>query len=211
MWSEDLPEGLPCDTAQARRRFEQIGLHDTDGDGVLDHDGRQLAHELLVRPVASYTRAAVILQEQLRRLGIRVDIEELETSAYVDRLSSGQFDAHYSVLGQDPSPASIGDWSEAGFGVFNHGKYSNPEFTRLAREAINATNRISALTKWHEALRIINEDAPAIWLYIPRKRAAVHERFENVSVRPDQPWAMFPSWRASPSRLIDRDLYGAHQ
>ena len=210
VWSEDLPEGLPCDTAQARMQFEQLGWHDTDGDGVLDRDGRQLALELLVRPVASHTRGAVILQEQMRRLGIRVDIEELETAAYVDRLSSGQFDAHYNVLGLDPSPASIGDWSEAGFGVFNYGKYSNPEFTRLVQEAINATNRTSALTKWREALGIINEDAPAIWLYIPRKRAVVHERFENVSVRPDQPWAMIPDWRVSPSRLIDRDLYGGH-
>jgi len=36
VWSEDLHEGLPFDSAQARRAFEQLGWHDTDGDGVLD-------------------------------------------------------------------------------------------------------------------------------------------------------------------------------
>ena len=115
-------------------------------------------------------------------------------------------------IGVDPWNAGnlITHWTEDGFGEFNVGKYSNPEYTRLVREARGATDRATGLAKWHAALRIINADAPAIWLYIPRKFAAVHERFNKVLISPYQPWRGLPQLSVSPSRLIERDLYGVN-
>jgi hypothetical protein len=80
----------------------------------------------------------------------------------------------------------------------------------LVREARDGTDRVESLNKWHAALKRINEDAPAIWLYIPKKFAAVHERFEGLVLSPYQPWIGLSKIRVRPSGFIARDLYGAN-
>ncbi len=209
IWDENLPEGIPFDSAGARIALNRLGWTDTDGDGVLDQDGRPLEFDLLVPPSAIRSRGALILQDQLARSGIQMHIVEIEWAAFFDRTTTGAFDAQYSSLAQDPSPAALAaDWTEDGFTGYNWGKYSNPEYTRLVREARDGTEPAESLSKWHAALRIINEDAPAIWLYVPRKFAAVHARFENVSISPYQPWIGLPGFRVPPTRLTERDLFG---
>jgi peptide/nickel transport system substrate-binding protein len=211
IWDENLPEGLPFDSAAARSSLAELGWSDSDGDGVLDRRGQPLEFELLVPPSPVRARGALILQDQLRRSGIRMAIEEVDWAPFFERLSTGAFDAQYSSLGQDPSPAALAtDWTEDGFAEYNVGKYSNPEYTRLVREARDGTDRATSLSQWHAALRIINEDAPAIWLYVPKKFAAVHARLEDVFISPYQPWIGLPDMHMQPTRLIERDLYGAN-
>jgi len=211
IWSEDLTDGIPFDSSGAHAIFEDLGWSDTDGDGVLDRNGQALEFDLLVPPVGIRQRGALILQEQLSRSGIQVNIVDVEWAAFFDLLNEGAFDAQYSSLGQDPSPSSLAtDWTEDGFGEINAGRYTNPEYTTLVREARAGTERSESLAKWHDALRIINEDAPAIWLYIPRKYAVVHERFEEIFVSPYQPWLGLSAVQVQPSRYIERDLYGVN-
>ncbi|MDJ0767067.1 MAG: ABC transporter substrate-binding protein [Myxococcota bacterium] len=210
IFDENLVDALPYDAERALATLESLGWRDSNDDGTLDRAGQDLAFTLLVPEISVRTRAAVILQNQLQGAGIRIDIEEVEFASFIDRLSNGQFDAHYNGIGQDPSPSGMADnWSQKGFGGFNYGRYSNPEFERLTAEAKGTTDRAAALAKWHEALRVINEDAPAIWLYVPRLNAAVHTRIENVSVRPGNPWMTVPQWRIPPGNFIERDLFGS--
>jgi len=211
IWDDQLEDALPFDSAEARAALKDLGWSDSDGDGVLDRDGRRLAFDLLLPPNPIRARGALVLQDQLGRMGIQMNIEDLDWPAFFSGQETGQFDAAYNSLGQDPSPAALAtDWTEDGFGEFNVGKYSNPEYTRLVRGARDGTDRTASLAKWHAALRIINEDAPAIWLYVPRKFAAVHERFDDVLIFPYQPWRGLQSLRVPPTRLIERDLFGVN-
>ncbi len=211
IWSEDLADALPFDSASARNILSDLGWFDSNGDGVLDRNGRQLEFDLLVPPVAMRARGALVLQEQLGRSGIQMNIVDVEWAAFFDMLGRGAFDAQYSSLGQDASPASLAtDWTEDGFGEINAGRYSDPEYTKLVREARDGTDRTQSLNKWHAALKVINEDAPAIWLYIPKKFAAVHERFDDLVLSPYQPWIGLSKLRVEPSHFIERDLYGAN-
>jgi peptide/nickel transport system substrate-binding protein len=211
IWDENLPETIPFDSSGARVALNGLGWSDSDDDGFLDQGGLPLEFDLLVPPSAVRVRGALVLQDQLGRSGIQMNIEEVEWAAFFDRTSRGAFDAQYSSLGQDPSPTALAtDWTEAGFAPINWGKYSNAEYTRLAREARDEPDRTVSLTKWHAALRIINEDAPAIWLYVPRKFAAVHERLDNLLISPFQPWIGLPQLQISPSGLIQRDLFGTN-
>jgi peptide/nickel transport system substrate-binding protein len=211
IWDDQLEDALPFDSANARVALRDLGWSDSDDDGVLDRDGRLLAFDLLLPPNPIRARGALVLQDQLGRMGIQMNIEDLDWPAFFSGQETGQFDAAYNSLGQDPSPAALAtDWTEDGFGEFNVGKYSNPEYTRLVRDARNTTDRAAGLAKWRAALRIINADAPAIWLYIPRKFAAVHERFNEVLISPYQPWRGLPQLSVSPSRLIERDLFGVN-
>ena len=202
---------IPFDSAAARIALSELGWSDSDNDGTLDRDGSPLEFDFLVPPSAIRARGAVILQDQLARSGIRMNIVELDWAAFFERINGGTFDAQFASLGQDPSPAALAiDWTEDGFGDFNVGKYSNPEYTRLTREARAEVDRELSLVKWHAALKIINEDAPAIWLWVPKKFAARHVRFADVVIFPFQPFRGLPGWSVPPASLIQRDLFGAN-
>ncbi len=207
IWDDGI-EQLPFDTAAARRELASLGWQDSDQNGVLDRQGRAFTFELLV-PVSSGLRrqAAVIVKEQLARVGIDMKIHELEFNTFFARSSSGQFDAHFGAWGQDPSPASIADtWTTAAVGNLNFGSYSNREVDGLIREAMRAPNPAQAKARWHEALSTLNADPPAIWLLEPVAVAGVHQRFEDVSIRTDQWAADLWTWRVARGRMIERDL-----
>jgi peptide/nickel transport system substrate-binding protein len=210
IWGDEMPPTLPFDSVEARSKLAELGWADSDGDGMLDRGGEVLGFELVLPPVSVRRRGAEVLQEQMRRFGIRVDIAELDFPAFFDRLGSGRFDAHYSSLGHDPSPSSLKDWSTSAIGGLNYGSYSSPEFDRAVETAMAAPDRATALTHWYTALETINEDAPAVWLYVPKKMAAVHTRFGSVSIRPDQFWHALWTWQADPANLIERDLFSAN-
>ena len=203
----DSIRALPLDTAEARRILNARGWTRRDRDGTLMQGSRRLEFELLV-PVVSQPRrrAAVIVQEQLRRLGITMGIAEVDFNLFVSRGPEGQFDAVFGSWSQDPSPRSIEQsWSSAGIGGSNWGAYASPEFDRLARAAVGERDHVVARRRWHEAITYVNDDAPAVWVYSIRPLAGVHRRFQNAVIRPDQLTAMLWTWRVDPAATLPRD------
>jgi hypothetical protein len=58
---------------------------------------------------------------------------------------------------------------------------------------------------WEATLRLLNDEAPGIWLYAIQNVAAVHSRVADVRLRADTWWTYVRSWRISPDRMLDRD------
>lgn len=210
IWSDTL-KALPFDPAQAAQILERLGWRDRDRDGVRERDGRRLAFELLVPTTSQLRRrAAVIVQEQLRRVGVAMSINELDWSTFLSRAAAGRFDAIFGAWALDPSPRQLRQyWGSSGIDGFNYQRYRNPEFDRLVDSAAATADPARALEVWHRAIAVINQDAPAIWIYTPHPVAAVHRRFENVSIRSDQWAANLWTWRVRPENLLPRDRIAA--
>ncbi len=198
-------EQIPFDTAAARARLAELGWADTDGDGLLDRDGRPLTFDLIL-PSSSVSRrrAGEIMQAQLRRIGVTMTITALEFNAFLERGAAHQFDAFFGGYGGDPSPATIADVWETGAAT-NRGSYSNAEVDRLIGEARAASDLETAQDAWHRVVTLINDDVPAIWVYAGSPISGVSARFENVSIRSDNFTATLWQWRVPASQLIDRD------
>jgi peptide/nickel transport system substrate-binding protein len=207
-WINDVPyEQIPYDTARARRELAALGWVDSNGDGILDRDGMPLSFELLV-PLTSTPRrrGAVIVQEQLRRLGIAMQIGETDILTFQERQQAGDFDMFFGTFGGDPSPSTIAEaWTEEAIGGFNYGHFVDPEFDRAVTAALQARTLQAARARWTEAITRINEDAAAVWMSASRPRAGVHRRLENVTIRGDNMTATLPQWRIAPSAMIPRD------
>src|SRR6266849_2758645 len=148
-----------------------------------------------------------LLQEEYRAIGVRVDIDEVENSVVGQRVGTGHYDTAILSRANDPSPSSgiAQSWTRAGFGGSNFGHYYNPEFERLVDRAIAATSRDAARRLWRSAMDLINADAPGVFLYSLENMAAIHNRVENVQLRPDSWATLLRTWRIPSSRLIDRD------
>ena len=202
---------LAFDSARARARLGRLGWKDADGDGILERRGRKLEFQVLV-PTSSQPRrrAAVILQDQLKRLGVGVLISEVEFNVFRQRTSASKYHAALFNTSEDPTPSGLQQsWTTAGIGRFNYGGYSNPRFDRLVAEAAAERNQPTAQAKWHEALAVINDDAPGIWLFDFIQASGVHRRYENVTIRRDQWAATLWTWRVAPGRRVARDLVSA--
>jgi peptide/nickel transport system substrate-binding protein len=207
IWDPET-RALPYDTAQAARRLARLGWTDSDGDGIRDHEGHPLAFRLLLPTSAVRKQYARLLQEQFRSVGVDVQLDEVDFSLFHERARTGGFDALLNVVSTDPTPTSSipQGWTRAGFGLSNYGRYENPVFERLMDHAVAAAaNRVDAKRTWRAAIELLNQDAPAVFLFAPGNVAAVDRRVTDVTIRPDSWLALLYTWRIPADRLTDRD------
>jgi peptide/nickel transport system substrate-binding protein len=199
---------LPFDSARASHVLDSLGWVRRGADGLRAKNGKELAFTLMI-PSGSLTRIRMgpLLQEQLRRMGIRVQLEQLETSTEGDREAQGTFDAALSSWLMASSPDGMWDaWSSHGIGKYrvNYGSYSNPRFDALLDSALGADSA-HAREKFTKAFAVINDDAPAVWLYEPRKILGIHKRIRTAEMRPDAWWFTLGDWYIPPVERLPRD------
>jgi peptide/nickel transport system substrate-binding protein len=198
---------LPFDSVAASHLLDSLGWI-RGARGMRAKNGRDLAFTLTIPTNSpSRLRMGVLIQEQLRRMGIRVALDKLEPSTAGDRESRGAFDASLSVW---TMPSNLDDmpriWGTSGIGKNggNYGSYSNPTFDALLDSAL-AADPASARERFTRAWAVINEDAPAVWLYEPRKIIGLHKRIQTTPTRPDAWWFSLADWSIPPSGRIPRD------
>jgi peptide/nickel transport system substrate-binding protein len=209
LWSPDLPR-IDFDRARSIELLEGLGWRDSDGDGIRERHGEPLSFELLINFAdANRRNAAIIIQDQMRQVGVDMQLPELEFNSLIERVLGGEFDMFFGFDSQDPTPTSIrASWGTAGIGGGNFGAYSNQRFDSLMDQAITTFDPAGSRGLWYQALDEMVADAPAIWLFSPTSIMAIHRRIENVTVRPDQWASTIWTWSVPQTRMIDRDKAG---
>lgn len=190
------PEPLRPNVTDARRLLAQAGWRDTDGDGTLDRNGKPLALKLNF-PASSGIRRqlSLLAQEQLRQVGVRIELQQLEVAVWQERRANGAFDIDFSAASQDPSPTGLTQsWSCAGGS--NVAQYCNPKVDSLIEDATLAPGQPTKI--WHEVLSRIEADAPAVFMYGLSYAAAVDRRFTRVTIRPESSWLALWQWSVKP-------------
>jgi peptide/nickel transport system substrate-binding protein len=199
---------LPYDSVRASRTLDSLGWVRQGAEGMRAKGGKELAFTLII-PTSSLTRLRMgpVLQEQLRAMGIRVNLEQLEAATEGAREASGAFDAALGNWVMPSNPDGMRDaWGTQGIGKngVNYGSYSNPTFDVLLDSALRA-EPTQAREKFTRALAVINEDAPAIWLYEPRKILGIHRRIRTAQMRPDEWWFDLADWYIPAAERLPRD------
>ena len=123
-------------------------------------------------------------------------------------VATGRFDALLISWNTDPTPTSsiAQTWTREGIGRSNYLRYVNPAFDGLVERASAGAGRRAATQRtWRQAIELLNQDAPAVFLFAPQSVAAVHRRVADVTIRPDSWLALLRTWRIPAERLIDRD------
>ena len=123
----------PFDPARARELLAQIGLKDTNSDGVLEfgEPRRPLEIDLLVpRGNAVRERSAEVIKENLSKIGIRVNLQPVLTNELVGRLQEN-FNYEAILFGFTPTDVApdlqIDVWYSSGKNHFWHPGQTKPE------------------------------------------------------------------------------------
>ena len=154
---------------------------------------------------------AVLLQQQLREAGARVNVETMDFPTFMARQTSRDFDASMLAMSTDPSPSGARQyWHSAGTakGGSNYISYMSPSFDALLDSAIASFDPAATKAYARRAYQVLIDDAPAIWLYDVLTIAGVHRRVRTPGMRADGYWAGLADWHIPPSERIARDRVG---
>lgn len=138
---------------------------------------------------------AVILQDQLKQIGIDTQIEILEWGSYLDRLANREHDMF--LLGWTPSP----DGDSAMYAIFhsqNHGSagnrmwYTNARVDELldkGRESTIAEEREAA---YKEAQAIIMDEYPMVPLVYPDNNVGIQKNIKGFELDLENQHKLYP-------------------
>lgn len=203
---------IPYDLGAAERLLDSLAWRRSRAGGIREKNSVPLQFAVLV-PVSSLSRMrlAVMLQEQLRRAGVEMRIDEMDYSAFSTRQAARKFDAALAAWHLGSSPAAVREtWTSgaAKEGGLNYGAYRNEAFDALVDSALAAWRPSAAKEYFRRANQIIVDEAPAVWLYEPRTVLAIHGRIRTTPMRPNAWWLDMANWSIPPADRIERDGAG---
>ena len=201
---------IPFDLERSRQLLDSLGWRDANGDGIRERNGRPLQFSIGVPgSSAARVRLAVLLQEQLRQAGAKVDVDQLDFPVLLDRMRKRTFDVVIGTWQAQASPGSVRQsWGTTGSRArngLNYGSYESPVFDAYIDSALAASAIPQRRALFTRAYETIVQDAPAIWLAEPIPTLAYHARLQVAHMRPDAWWASVPEWWIPVDKRIPRD------
>lgn len=183
-YSDDV-EKYPYNMNKAKALLEEAGWK--LADNYYQKDGKPFEFTVLTNQGnKDREKAAVILQQQYKKVGIKMNIRVMEWSSLLKIIDSPRppkdFDAVIIgwSLGLDPDDYSIWHSSQYPAG-FNFIKYVNPEVDRLLEEGRTTMQRDERKKIYARLNRIISEDQPYIFLWYPKVIDGIDRRVGGLS------------------------------
>jgi peptide/nickel transport system substrate-binding protein len=201
-FSPSLPT-YEYDPGRAGRLLESIDLLDRNGDGIRE-DPKGAAARFALLTQKGHTareRGAAVLQEDLRKIGLQVDVVALEVGSLVSRLMERDYDAiYFGIQTTDTDPASaLQFWLSSGaFHAWNLGQKKpatewEARIDQLMRQQLASPEPAERKRLFEEVQTIFATELPAMHFAAPRVFVALSDRVTNAT-----PAVFFPQvlWNA---------------
>jgi len=201
-WSaDDELDGYPYNPAKAEELLADAGWADTDGDGYLDKDGETLAIDLTYIPVAlgfspHYTTMAEVIQDQVKEVGIKIELVPIEYAMYWEILMTGQFDLlidFWSAWDGDGSHLLSDQFhSEGGLTMgTNMTEEHQALVDELIEEALAASDQDIIEENYREVQRIVmDEEAMGVPLVYEVEVVAAWNNVKEFEIHPHIAWGI---------------------
>jgi len=213
---DDRPEydasikGVRYDLNEAKRILASAGWKDSNGDGIVEKNlnGRiiPLSLSILVN-AGNETREAIAVSfsDELRKVGIKLDVRKLEWSVFLENMRSRKFDISIGAWVNDPIPSDpyqIWHSSQVGNKGSNYVGFKNTRADQLLE-----MNRIEFVEQkriayMREFQHLVADEQPYIFLWSPMNPGAYNTRLQNVKFsyvrpgyNPTQWWIPKSMWK----------------
>jgi peptide/nickel transport system substrate-binding protein len=200
-FSPNVPR-YPYSPEKAQSLLARIGLENRDTDEWLeDRQGTEARFTVLTyRGNLVLEREAAFVRDELKKVGIAVDVVALEQNALIDRMTKGDFEAiYFQYLLSDLDPALSKDfWLSSGDAHIWNIEQARPatpweaEIDDLMTRQAAALDPAERRRLFAEVQRVFGENLPALYFVAPRLYAAAGPRVVNLTpaiLRPQLLWA----------------------
>ena len=195
-YATDIPS-YQHDPAKARRLLAAAGLTDRNGDGQLeDASGAPVRFSVLVQKDATIReRTVALLQEQLRGLGIALDVVGLELGSIGKRWGSGDYDSifhGFQASATDPA-MNLDFWLSSGNTHFWNPGQAKPatpweaRIDELMAQQVRTPEAAERRRLFVEVQRIFADHVPALYFAAPKVTIALSPRVKNPTAAPQIP------------------------
>jgi peptide/nickel transport system substrate-binding protein len=202
IWAHDRTiQPWPYDPAAARRILAAKGWKDGDGDGVLDKGGKPFAFDLETNAGNQWRNdAAVMIQDQLKKIGVRAEPRIIEFNALLDRTDKGTFQAAIMGFSVDTGLDLRTNYHSTSIQQGNYVRYHSPEVDRLIDVAANARQPLDALPALTRIQQIIHQDQPVTFLWESQRLTATSKRLHNFRPTPSATTYKLEDWWIEPKK-----------
>lgn len=152
------------DPARARALLDEAGYPDPDGDGPAP----RLTLTLKTSTAESFRLQAAVIQQQLREVGIALQLRSLEFATLLADVIRGNAQLYSMQFAGITDPDMLRrafHSAQTPPDGFNRGHYANPEFDRLIDAATAAVDTDERRRLYQAAQRLIADDAPHVPLW----------------------------------------------
>lgn len=203
-WADPSLAPWPFDPAESARLLREAGFRDSDGDGVLDRDGRAFRFSLLI-PASSQEivdRMAAWFQDSLSKVGVGVTIEKAAWAAFQERRAGHRFEAVMASLSFSPAADQYELFHSASYANgMNYQGVHDDEIDRLLVEGRRTFDRSARRDIYHALQRRIHETEPISCLFHFAVPVLYDARLTGLSPSPIGLWLAAPgprNWRWGP-------------
>ncbi|MCS6874659.1 MAG: ABC transporter substrate-binding protein [Pyrinomonadaceae bacterium] len=139
---------------------------------------------------------AQVIQDYLKKVGINVEIEPLESNTLLEYLKLGKFQMNTSIwVGGNQDPIFLRDLflstespDKKPEGGRNRSRYSNPEFDKMILEAVETFEKQKAKELYAKAQQIVSRDLPLFPLWYPSNMVVASKRLTNIKINASGDW-----------------------
>lgn len=165
----------------AKAKLAEAGFVDSDGDGIVEKDGKKLSFTIAI---AGDAAIAETVQAQLKDVGIEMNIQLLESTVEVRESKS------FEALLLNYVTATTGDarrflsQNYSSTGTDNFGDYKNEEFDAVVKELSQTFDEAKKLELIIKAQQIVNDDTANVFLMSTKNNTVTKNNVQNVIVHP---------------------------
>lgn len=176
---------LAYDPEAARDILAEAGWIDSDGDGVLDKDGKPFRFTLLMSVGSQVSKDfATIYKKELSEIGVEMEINALEWAAFLEKIQNKDYDATTLRWAQslESDPFQLWHSSEAVMEKrsSNHVSFRSRQGDELIERIRLTVDKPERLALQHAFHRLLDREQPYMFLFCQKDLGAYHKRFRGV-------------------------------
>jgi len=179
------------DPRLASLQLEEAGWYDSDGDGIIDKeiDGKRVPFRFSLTYYVKNTAGKAIVEyiaTALKEIGIDVQLKGVDVADLSATFEDKSFDAFFFIwgLGTPPEdPEQLWHSSLAKVkGSSNAIGFQNRQADAIIEKLKIEYNEDTRIKLYHEFNRIIHEEAPYTFLYMPKASLLYRKYLQNVFI-----------------------------
>lgn len=190
-------KAIPFNPDSAKILLKEAGFSDNNHDGVIEKNNQEFKFTLYLssgNPKRKF--ASEIFKENLKQVGIKMNIEVLEINTFMDKLFARELDAWMIGVGNAIPPNLKPGWfSDIQQAPMNFFYYKNPTVDSLLIEYENVRAKAKKNLILNKLNILIAKDQPCVFLYNLNNLVAIDKRIKNYTINSLYPFARVWDWK----------------
>jgi peptide/nickel transport system substrate-binding protein len=174
---------LAYDPARAKQLLDEAGFPDPDGDGPAS----RVRLTLKVSTNEFYRLQAAVIQQDLAKVGLELDVRSYEFATLSQDVARGNFQLvtlQWVGISDPDMLRRVFHSNQVPPNGFNRGFYQNPEVDRLIDQATSARDDAERSALYGRVQQLVAEDAPYISLWYKTNFAVASKTLDGVHLTP---------------------------